>query len=808
MKRTLITVAVLSALAAGFFPAVSGAEEVMDQAYFLRQVVDLDRLCRVEKGIVSGQASSYDRASRYDEETGEYLDWDANGDSGHYIRVDEETGEALMADLTGPGCIHRIWSANPQGKIRFYLDGDSEPTYEFDFNELFTGNIEPFRQPLVWQRRVVLGGDNPASDSYFPIPFAKSCRVTADKAHGQYYHIGYSLYPKDAPVESFHLPLTEEEQAVLEDVCAKLENKGWDPQWKQITYESDVVELKPGRTMKVTVRGGPGIIRDVGARITSSEKNIHRKLLLRASWDGAREPNIWAPLGDFFGEGFQGGPYTSLPTGWTEAGGYSFWRMPFRDRAEFTVENQGKQPALVALKVGYEPIEEWTDDLAYFEAKWRREIDCSTFDYPFLECEGKGRFVGVALFVQNIHGGWWGEGDEKIYVDGEKFPSYFGTGSEDYFGDAWGIRDFQNAFHGCIDAPHGRQSSYRWHIPDSIPFDESFRMTIENYTANDEVRNDYASMAYWYQFPPEDDFFEPVPVKERIPQPGPPPEGLVEAETIFEGRMPTPGVTVITDGDLDYDLSGGGGLRLRGRPGDLFVLPLPVPRPRLYTLPVPPPSSVKSPPYEILLHGRPVKKQVRLEGDRQEFVIHFTGKKRSWGGEELIIDSFQLEPYRDFIDEWMVIGPWDNPDGQGFSIPYPPEETIDFGAEYEGKDGLTVTWQKAEAGEDGVVDLAALLEPDEHGVAYAYVNVVAPEEMDTTLYLGSDDGVRAWLNGEMVVDHLVQRGIAPDQETAEVKLQPGNNSLLLKIEQGTGAWSFCARFWDPDEKLEYDLANP
>lgn len=182
-------------LASLFWTQNAVSQETYSYSDLLKMVADLDRLPYLVEGEECDQFSSYDQRSRYDEATGKYLDWDANGDSGNYIRFDEATGEDVMAEMKGPGFINRIWSANPQGKIRFYLD-DAKPI-ELDFNEMFSGKIEPFRRPLVWQRRVVLGGDNPASDCYLPIPYQKSCKVTSvrlDKAKRiiQYYHIGYT----------------------------------------------------------------------------------------------------------------------------------------------------------------------------------------------------------------------------------------------------------------------------------------------------------------------------------------------------------------------------------------------------------------------------------------------------------------------------------------------------------------------------------------------------------------------------------------------------------------------------------------
>jgi len=135
-----------------------------------------------------------------------------------------------------------------------------------------------------------------------------------------------------------------------------------------------------------------------------------------------------------------------------------------------------------------------------------------------LKTEGNGRFCGVMLHVWNPRGGWWGEGDEKFFVDGEKFPSTFGTGSEDYFGYAWcNPALFQNAFHNQTHNTGGNRghiSVNRWHVADNVPFNASFEAAIEKYYPNDRGTL-YACVPYWYLAPGTTDAYEPIPVEER-----------------------------------------------------------------------------------------------------------------------------------------------------------------------------------------------------------------------------------------------------------------------------------------------------
>ncbi len=789
------------------------AQQTCGYCHLLRRLVDLDSLPYWVEGEECDQFSSYDRRSRYDEATGQYLDWAANADRGQYIRYDAEAGENVMAEMKGSGCINRIWSANPQGKIRFYLDG-AEPI-ELDFNELFSGKIEPFRRPLVWQRRVVLGSDNPASDCYLPIPYQKSCKVASvrsdkSKPVSQYYHIGYTTFPAGTKVPTFRMELTDEEKAVLAEVCGKLFNGGWDPQPRELFWERKLVELQPGQTVVVHELEGPAIICQIKGKLTTAaERAIGRKVIVKVYWDDETSPSIWAPLGDFFGQSFGETPYASLPLGMDIGNWYSYWRMPFRNGARFVVTSEAKRPCLVALDVGFRKVQEFPPNTAYFHAKWRRERDCETFDYPFLECNGRGRFVGAALFIDNVHGGWWGEGDEKIYVDGEKFPSFFGTGSEDYFGDAWGIRHFVNPYHGCsLPDPVGRQQScYRWHIADSVPFRKQFKITIENYSATEKIRNDYASLAYWYQMKGGTDFFEAVSVEERLPLSKTFVPGAIEAEGLFAvGSLPA-GASVVDDIELPSDLSGGAGLKLVGKVGDSFDLPIPVAKTDSYAIEVSLAQGVPIASGQLLSNGSVVGERVKMKQGRNTVTLKFTEPAPGQTACEVIIDYVLLTPYKNYVREWMLIGPWDNPANTGLKTPYPPEKEISFDKKYQGKAG-EVAWKRGNVGPDGIVDLAAHISPTENVVAYGYSCVTAPEEMTTDMYVGSDDGVRVWVNGKLVHDHRVDRGLQLDQDTVSVKLSKGANGVLVKVDQGGGGWACSLRFRDPDDLLKYSVEAP
>lgn len=478
------------------FPVVSPVHAAepsapLEYAEVLRHLTDLDRLTRVQTGCKGGLFSSWDRNGTNA--------WGANGDAGHYLRI-EPNGEAVMMDLDGPGVIYRIWSANPVGKIRFYLDEAQTPTCEWGFPDLFDGRLQPFIKPLVYRR------DSPqsASDAYLPIPFAKHIKITADKAHGQYYHFNYVQFPKNRPVASFHLPLTPKDQAALAAVADVWLNPGRDPKPRLAgqTTLARKITVAPGGKVSLCEVTGPGVIRAVRARVDSGQRYAWRKLVLEGRWDGAVWPQVLTPLGPFFGFDFETADYGSVVAGCRHGQAYQFFPMPFGKSAELLLRNFLEVPATVDVEIEWAPLVRFPEDSAYFFARWRHEPDARTFDYPFVETAGRGHFVGVSMPIEHPLAGWWGEGDEKVWCDEDGYPPYVGTGSEDYFGDAWGIRYLSGPSFGASSAKGFRTCNYRWHFTDLIPFEKRMRMTIENYGPNGHGprgQYGYTSTAFWYQ---------------------------------------------------------------------------------------------------------------------------------------------------------------------------------------------------------------------------------------------------------------------------------------------------------------------
>ena len=566
MGRIVAWIVVVAVLVGGSAPA---AEKALKMEDFLRAMVDLRNLPRLTDGVTCKQWSSYDRASKTPDDM---AGWTANGDAGQFLRNTPEEG-AVLGEMNGPGCITCIWSANPAGQLQIYLDGETKPTIDIPLADIFDKDRAPypFGPPLSYQHS--------GADSYVPIPYAKSCKIVVRNPGTLYYHIDYLTFPKDTQVETFSWALSSAARQELTTVKAIMDEPEMNLQTLHPAGAKDVnvsKKIQAGSSATLFEASTPGTISAIRLKVTSTEANVLRKCLIRMYWDGSLKPSVECPLGDFFGTGFAENPYRSLPMGMTKDFYYCFFAMPY-NQARIEILNQGTESCKIEGTFTNTPSSTaQPESMGRFFAKWRRENGSATYDYPFLVTEGHGKYIGTALAIDNPRRQWWGEGDEKVWVDGESFPSWYGTGSEDYFADAWGFRPHVRPYEGCtrLEGPDwaNKDCVYRWHIADAIPFARSYRMTIENYAALDTKDVDYASVAYWYQDMPVRDFFKPTPVADRIPRPFVN-EGIVEGESLK--------ILEVVGGTTETQELGGfhGGAQLffsAAKAGDSVTLELPI----------------------------------------------------------------------------------------------------------------------------------------------------------------------------------------------------------------------------------------
>ncbi len=483
-----------------------------------------------EKGLSSSMWSSYDRRSNYDTETGKYIDWHANNDGSGYIRKEGEN--LVIAEMEGPGSIVRIWSAMPeQGHVKIYIDGSDEPIIDLPFIKYFDRSVSPFDyDQLVYE---AARGQN----NYVPIPYQESCKVVAEPGWGRYYQINYITYPSATSVESFSMDLDDTEKAALKQVNDYFSDEMGQSPYQDEAGDTAIIKtltIKAGKTVTLADIKGQYAIKHFKVRPlfedNQEEAVALRKLVLQMNWDNSKTPAVWSPLGDFFGTTPGENLYTSLPVGMTEDAYYSYWYMPFASRALVKLENRSDQDITLNYEIGYTPLDKKIKKYNRFHAKWHGDVflpeDTLRWpDWTVVKTQGSGRYVGVMLHIMNPDGpyckqfageghAWWGEGDEKFFVDGEKFPSTYGTGTEDYFGYAWGDPAlFDKAFHTqtYTSGNKGHQTVSRYHILDNVPFQKSFEGYIEKYYPN-KCGTKYNCVVYWYLSPDGTDPHKPQTV--------------------------------------------------------------------------------------------------------------------------------------------------------------------------------------------------------------------------------------------------------------------------------------------------------
>ncbi len=638
----------------------------------LDQMTDMRRLATLpQPGETCQQFSSYDRGSVAPDKP----NWGANGDAGNFLRRDPEG--MVLADMDGPGCIFRIWSANPEGILKIFIDKQEKPVLQCGFQDIVYGKVPPFLGPVVGRRS---GGAN----LYFPIPYQKHCRVVVENPKSLYYHVTYRTYPKETEIESFHIPLRPDEVAKLNDVISQLDGRG-KPPWELRAEElADHMEpeqtfvIEPGETVSAEGENdeSPVAIRGIKMQLLSlpddliEQRSMLARTIMRLYWDNQDIPSVDAPIGDFFGTAPGVNPYKSFPLGMEKDGtAYCYWYMPYKRAIKAEFENQGERTVTIQVQALIEKCPIPPDQIAYFHAKWHRDYPNEIFDWPFLKCEGRGRFCGAVMTVWNPVRGWWGEGDEKFWVDGEKFPSTFGTGSEDYFGYAWcGTELFQHAFHNqtiCEGPGNGNYSSVnRWHIADNVPFQKSFTATIENY-GNDK---DYSCVAYWYASLDQKDSFKAVVVKDRPIHERKKPfrmEGAIEGETLKVLKKSEAMEAEVQDISGSGEFSNDNQMWIKGQKlGSWVELGLPDVKAGAYKMTVFPVTSWDyalvqlsingkkfGEPYDAhtpqVLRGKPIElDRVLLKGSGDVLRVDMVGKNDKSTGYFFGIDAIKLEPLK------------------------------------------------------------------------------------------------------------------------------------------------------------------
>lgn len=295
---------------------------------------------------------------------------------------------------------------------------------------------------------------------------------------------------------------------------------------------SPSVRIAAGQTFTLGEIKGPGMIQSIWMTPTGN----WRKSILRFYWDDEPTPSVECPVGDFFAMGWgQFSPLSSLAVCVNPGSAFNcYWPMPFRKKARITLENIDARDMVLYYQINY-TLAPVPRDAAYFHAQYRQEKPLKQKGlYTILDgVKGEGHYVGTYLAWQVHSPGWWGEGEIKFYLDGDKdWPTICGTGTEDYFCGSYNfeVRDWQDnkkRNYGVFNTPYSglhqvippnqiyevgqRFGLYRWHIPDPVRFKKDLRVTIQALGWQEggrylQLQDDIASVAYWYQKEPHAPF--------------------------------------------------------------------------------------------------------------------------------------------------------------------------------------------------------------------------------------------------------------------------------------------------------------
>src|ERR1017187_1468003 len=319
--------------------------------------------------------------------------------------------------------------------------------------------------------------------------------------------------------------------------------------WDRTGGNNDAIPVEAGHTATLLDITGAGVVTHLWFTINSPDPMHLKNLVLRAWWDGEAAPSVEVPIGDFFGLGlgeyfvYQSALVAVAPVKALNA----YFQMPFATSARLTLTNEGERRTdNLYFAIDYVTLPSLPAGLGRFHAQYRQAAPCKgqvdnwtkqyepvvndrknlngEGNYVFLEATGKGHFIGVTHSVEQNQDGWFGEGDDMIFIDGDTAPTINGTGSEDYYNGAWdfGLQAFAYPHNGAplvVDPERlgGRYCLYLWHTESPITFDKSIRVTIEHGHANHRSDNFY-STAYWYQAEPHADFPALPAPADRVPR--------------------------------------------------------------------------------------------------------------------------------------------------------------------------------------------------------------------------------------------------------------------------------------------------
>lgn len=460
------------------------------------------------------EATSYNRESKRRDLPGWFADSDGTG----YIRT-EGSGDKLqyvLMECNGPGCITKMWTPffyydfneRTGPKVQIYLDGSDKPVIDESLIKLVTGKGSIGAPWAAYCAR--------AGNLYLPIPFAKSCKVTM-RQKSFYFSINYRSYPPGTKIETFRPEMLTLNAWALAQAARRMTEQ------EAPTTKLQSATIAAGKSAELILPPGPCAVEDLEVELPDAKTNpsLLRSTVLSTTFDGIE--TVWCPVGDFFCSADALHPFTTTTRSVTADGRMgSRWLMPYHRSGAIRLTNLSARSLNIRWGTNTHP-QRWTDRTMHFYARWHPDdvVPGTPFsDWNYVDIQGKGLYVGDAWTVLNIRrDSWWGEGDEKIYVDDawdQGFPTQFGTGTEDYYGWAGGVYPvladqfsapfLANVKVGGLDGhTMGYNILTRTRALDAIPFRKRLRFDMESSFGTDmrEKWNllGYSAVTFFYAFP-------------------------------------------------------------------------------------------------------------------------------------------------------------------------------------------------------------------------------------------------------------------------------------------------------------------
>ncbi|RVU01122.1 DUF2961 domain-containing protein [Mucilaginibacter limnophilus] len=460
------------------------------------------------------QVSSYDRRTISPDKPG----WFANDDGAGYVRLDSINGrkEKVMFEAEGPGVVTRIWMTTliKNGVLRFYFDGSKIPAFEIQGYDM---NKTPFYagKALSLTHTHYTPEGKGGNTFMLPLPYQKSCRITFEepdysKKIPRYYHINYRTYKPGTQVQTFTLAEAASLQSRIEDVNSRLLNP---PTFTGGEKQSLSAQIDSGERVSIDLPKGTFAIKNLAIDIKGNKGDygiMMRNVILKIKFDG--KETVRVPLSDFSGAGFGSRKVDSWYISADGKGSVtSRWVMPYKSSAQIELENLSPFPVTASVILNCAPWS-WGANTLYFHTSWKEEKniplnnqydnDSENLDWNFVTLSGRGIYKGDLMTLFNYAPDWYGEGDEKIWVDDDKFPSFIGTGTEDYYNCSWApVVPFYTPFGGAPRADntssYGYNSFLRTRNLDNILFTRQLKFDLEMLSWN-KGKEDCSTTVFWY----------------------------------------------------------------------------------------------------------------------------------------------------------------------------------------------------------------------------------------------------------------------------------------------------------------------